>query len=130
VKPLLGYAEVKAPKKPAPKQRRFADLRVPELQAFTRSLPCLCMNVTDCRGPVECAHVRARAAAGPDWDNVVPLCGRHHGDLHRFGRRSWEYRYQRRLAPSARVVTSLFLKAHPEQRKERARMAFAGKLQP
>jgi hypothetical protein len=132
VKPLLGYESVKAPK--PPKSRvgvkqinakrggvRFPKNAIPELRAWIRQQPCVLQRgephvVYPCRGPVEVAHVKTRGSGGPDFDNTVPLCMEHHRELHRTGRKSFEFKYQVRLAALAKVETAAFLKVAREKR--------------
>lgn len=101
---------MKAPKKPEGKRERFLRNAVPELREFVRSRPCVLESLHECRGPVEVAHVKSRGSGGPDYDNVVPLCMEHHRELHRIGRKSWEFKHQFRLPPVARLITAAYLK--------------------
>ena len=67
----------------------FPHRRNPEYCAFIRSHECLV-----CGEVAECAHVKSRGAAGDDYANTVPLCGRCHRtgaqSLHNLGRHSFE----------------------------------------
>ena len=116
----IPYDVVKAPPTPKPRKRPravnpntgghlFPSLVFEPLRAFTRGLPCILVRTGVCRGPVEAAHVRSRGAGGPDFDNLVSLCQWHHQEQHRMGVRSFEYRYQVRLRPLARKLTSAWL---------------------
>jgi len=148
VRAAIPYDVVKAPPKPKSRERvkavnvargghRFPHLVFEPLRAFTRGLPCILAGAMDrngvrhvCRGPVVCCHRKARGAAGPDWENTFPGCA---GGVHQEQEghtRDFEYRWRLRLQVVCRKVTALFLREYPELRKERARMAVAGKLQP
>jgi hypothetical protein len=114
----------------APKRFRVRD---PQYLAHVRGMhcllwdrdPCTCGGFTDLGGrPVtEVAHVRSRGAGGGD-DQVVPLCGRHHGEQHRIGIRSFENRHGLDLAQVARQMRRRYLEEYvflaPDQQEDRA----------
>lgn len=114
MKPLVSWADVKAPKKPDGPKERFEALRNEPLRVYVRSLPCL-LRTELCRGATEPCHVRSKGAAGGDDDNLVPLCQAHHEQQHRLGIRTFEYRYRHllhwKLKPIARKITSAWLTA-------------------
>jgi hypothetical protein len=65
----------------------------PKFRDWIRRQPCLvCTDVQ--RGGTECAHVRSRGAGGGDLRNCVPLCPRHHHELHFWGARTFQARYR------------------------------------
>lgn len=92
---------------------RFQGREIPELRAFVSRLPCLLYGAdvgTRCYGATENAHVVSRGAGGEDFDNLVPLCHRHHMQSHFIGQKSFERLNGLRLAPVARKVTAKWLK--------------------
>ena len=112
MKKLVAYDALKTPKKPKGKQERFEELKDEGLRTFVRTLKCLACEVAGYGvvfTPSECAHVTSKGAAGGDWDNLVPLCTRHHQQQHSFGIRSFEFKYQIRLKAAARKVTALYV---------------------
>ena len=71
-------------------------------------------TIYECCGHTEAAHVKTKGAAGGDWDNIVPLGGPapftgHHGELHRIGLKSFEYKHKIRLKALARKVTAAYV---------------------
>ncbi len=136
-KPLRSYAEIKEPRPPKPRSEvrkvnrsrgghRFPNVVCEPLREFVRGLPCLLAGQRDrngirhvCRGPVACCHLKARGAAGPDFDNVFPGCqwGAHQDQEGHTREFEWTWRVH--LKPICRKVTSLFLRAYPELRKRR-----------
>lgn len=113
MKKLQAYDDLKTPKKPRSKSReRFETLKDEGLRGYVRGLPCIACESKDAHPvtPIQCAHVTSKGAAGGDWDNMVPLCGYHHGVQHRIGIRSFEFKYGIRLKAAARKVTSAYLK--------------------
>lgn len=79
--------------------------------AFVRKLPC-CANSLDCVdglfGGIHAHHVRSAAHAGtgfkPSDFRTVPLCSRHHGELHLRGAKTFEAKYRLDLAETARMI--------------------------
>lgn len=66
-----------------PKHRRIKD---PQLLKDVRSCPCMaCRSVGETQEyPTEAHHVTTRGAGGDDaWNNVMPLCSKHHEEWHR-----------------------------------------------
>ena len=59
-------------------------------QKWVRAQTCC---VPDCGGwPPELAHVKSRGAGGT-WEDIVPLCTRHHREQHDMGIASFQERY-------------------------------------
>lgn len=54
--------------------------------------PCLCGS--ECFGGIDPHHVRTRGAGGRDKSNLVPLCRKHHTELHTIGRYTFEDKYK------------------------------------
>lgn len=92
---------------------RFPKLRDPKLIKFVLTGPCLvrfmASNRTDCSGYIEPAHIKTRGAAGPDRDNVLPLCHKHHAEQE--GRtKKFEAKYKLNLRELAVYVTAQYEK--------------------
>ena len=60
----------------------------PKHLAWVRKFPCAVCGPT-CEGPIEAHHVRENTGAGvgmkPGDEWAVPLCARHHAELHQSG---------------------------------------------
>jgi hypothetical protein len=80
---------------------RFKEGRDPEWCEHVRGLPCVLLEQGTCAGRVECAHVKARGAAGKDRGNTVPMCSLHHTIQHTIGRLTFEQRFSIDLAAIA-----------------------------
>lgn len=87
--------KVRKPLKAQKVSKRFAARRVPEYQEWIRGFACILWGKHDPEnaGPVECAHVKSRAAGGDDCGNIVPLCRAGHRELHTIGIRSFNKKY-------------------------------------
>lgn len=133
-KPLRSYAEVKEPRQPKPRRRppkvnpvrkghRFPHLVNLPLRAFTRTFDCVIAGRRDragvlhiCRTAMQCCHLLARGAGGPDENNTFPGCD----DAHREQQgntKEFEWFWRIRLKPICRQVTTAFWRAYPELRK-------------
>lgn len=115
-KPLVGYDEAHAPKKPSADNERFPKRRQPAFMAWfgEQKFPCVAaaspvQQMGKCAGVVERAHLKSRGAGGEDVGNVIPACGHHHRMLHRIGQRMFEFQIERKLKPIARKIGSAFL---------------------
>ena len=139
MKPLISWEAKRRPRKPKVRRgvrklnekrggHRFPKNVVPELREWVAKQKCLLVGLVHqetkrphaCWPPIECAHVKARGAGAPDWDNVIPLCANAHRALHFLGPRTFMWIWQIHLTPLARKATAAFLKAHPEGRKGKA----------
>jgi hypothetical protein len=89
-----------------------------EARAWIRQQPCLLGSREPCecgkffsietrRTPTECCHVRTRRAHG-DFENLVPMCGKHHREQHRIGIKTFNARYGLNLASLAVHYWDLF----------------------
>jgi hypothetical protein len=69
-------------------------------------LPWFCRHLgsIDCKGAVECAHVKTRGAGGKDRGNCVPLCTAHHRQQHDVGIKTFAEWYDLDLADMAREL--------------------------
>lgn len=74
---------------------------------YIRSLPCLCMDKPGgwltCTMRVEAAHAKSRGAGGKA-DALVPLCSRHHRELHDTGIATFSAKYGLDLPAIAREL--------------------------
>lgn len=59
---------------------------------WIKEQPCLIGN--DCMWGVDPHHVRSRGAGGRDHKNIVPLCRKHHTELHTIGKVTFEDKYK------------------------------------
>lgn len=99
----LRLEELLAPevKKPTSRPKRYAELRIPELQGWIRLQPCVMWDLMrislpgriSCAGKIQCCHLQRRATGGPDRDNCYPLCRAHHDQEHTMGLWSFQQLY-------------------------------------
>lgn len=69
--------------------------------AWVKRQPCI-VTTGVCAGPIENAHiVTGGMGRKADADQIVPLCNRHHHNLHGLGRESFERLYLVSLAACA-----------------------------
>ena len=71
-------------------------IRSPGHLQFVRGFCCAVMASDNCDGPIQAHHVShaGEAAVGQKVgdDRVVPLCAKHHDEIHRSGRETFEER--------------------------------------
>jgi hypothetical protein len=86
---------------------RFKEGRDPLWVTFIRGLPCILANSphTECQGPSECCHVKARSTGGEDRSNTVPMCRKHHRRQHDMGIRTFQRVYGIDLEAIARELS-------------------------
>ncbi len=117
--------ERKAPPKARKVPKRFAKRRDPEYCRWIRTLSCpfdrsrmrfeppeseigWILFHRDCSGPVECAHVKARACGGDDRGNTIPLCRGHHRQSHTIGIQTFQRRYGLDMAALAEQLAASY----------------------
>jgi hypothetical protein len=66
-----------------------------------------CLVRAECAGSVNGHHVKTVAAGGKDYANEVPLCAKHHTEVHQLGRSRFERRYQVDLTDEAARAASI-----------------------
>jgi len=59
---------------------------------YVQELPCILADRHECAAAVG-HHVKSVGAGGKDYANEVPLCLRHHEEVHRTGRETFEERH-------------------------------------
>ena len=76
------------PVRSCPKHKRIVDK---DLLALYRRHPCLLCKTTQ---GVVAHHIKTKGSGGPDvlW-NLIPLCPRHHDEVHRKGLKDFTNRY-------------------------------------
>ena len=75
---------------------------------WVESLPCLAAPL--CWGTIENHHVKVGGVSmKADAKYIVPLCSRHHHEIHNCGRLWFENRYRVDLSAEAARVQSLWL---------------------
>jgi hypothetical protein len=62
-----------------------------EYRNHIRDFPCCVLK--DCFGIVHAHHVTTKGAEGKDEANLVPLCAKHHSEIHLMGRNSFKEKY-------------------------------------
>lgn len=102
--------------------KRFAGLRDEAFREYVRGLPCVLIGRQRhvCDGPVECCHVRTRAAAGSDRGNCFPCCRHGHNRQHLTGIESFQKFYGLDLPALARRLEAEYLKEGCEIRQPRS----------
>lgn len=73
---------------------------------LSRLMPC-CVPSCNALPPSDPAHVRSRGAGGKDWANVVPMCRRHHRQMHDVGIETFQARHGLALEVVAGRVAEL-----------------------
>lgn len=72
-------------------------IRSPAHLALVRGFVCTAYHSDDCEGRIEAHHVRSAATSGvgvkPGDDHAVPLCARHHREVHQLGIESFEAKH-------------------------------------
>lgn len=87
---------------PVRRQQRFEDAF--HSVAFVTWIKSLSCSVQGCRSRrIEAPHVSSRGAGGT-YEDVVPLCSRHHRESHDVGIRTFERRYGLDLVQLAGVI--------------------------
>ncbi len=66
---------------------------------------CVLWTRRECFGRVTGHHVRSVGAGGRDHGNEVPLCLKHHHELHTVGRRTFEREYGLDLKSIAQQIS-------------------------
>lgn len=113
MKPLIGYAETREPKKPTADGERFPQRRQPEYVTWfnAQKYPCVAQGSPVaylCSVTLENMHLRSRGAGGQDVGNLVKGCNYHHRRLHSIGQKRFEYEIGKKLRPIARAAETLF----------------------
>ena len=110
-KPLARATPVKATN---PKRKRQSFARAygsPERVAWMQAQPCLVCG----QGGCENAHVGTGGMGRKsDACQIVPLCHRHHAELHAEGRQTFEGHHRIDLAHWAAVVDARWEASHPQ----------------
>lgn len=81
--------------------------RSPKHLAAVRKLPC-CLGLVSCHGPIHAHHVRTAATSGtglkPSDYQTVPLCERHHREIHNHGSTTFAERHEVDLLAIADMI--------------------------
>lgn len=71
-----------------PKPKRIVDKKV---LAAVRKRPCCACGK---RGEIHAHHIKTRGAGGGDtFDNLLPLCLKHHNEIHKIGSQAMRDKY-------------------------------------
>jgi len=63
-----------------------------EYHSWIKTLNCLLVHRGECFGAVTGHHVKSIGAGGHDECNEIPLCMKHHTDIHTLGRKTFAER--------------------------------------
>lgn len=108
------------PKNAKRAKKRYAEaFGPPGFVEHVHSYGCLVFRekgpLSGCEGPSEAAHLKSRGAGGGWRENVVPLCRKHHAELHRHGLVSFDVRHSTDLDLWAAAIYSKWTANNPTE---------------
>jgi 5-methylcytosine-specific restriction endonuclease McrA len=71
------------------------------LVRYINELGCLVCGYS----PADAAHVKSRGAGGGWYQNLVPLCRKHHTEQHTIGIKTFEKKYDLNLKATAEALS-------------------------
>lgn len=67
-----------------------------------------CIVGLSCMGRIHCHHIKTRGAGGKDESNLLPLCAKHHYELHKIGKDTFAKKYNLNYEYLKRVFFRLY----------------------